>query len=388
MATSKTAWMTRDTNELVRTILPTSLQSDDIKVSSELGFETLCSYNWQIDGNAILVPGGPPKWVPPPLPIVLPEDDGRQFKNCNALRVPKYPFEPAFQAMSIMNPNIPLDEVDLIVNRNSLRKLLDFASGKRQDPFCMGLHMVKDTLFITRKEKHARMMIHGAANSGYGHNFEEAFTRPENGLDRSSSHHRVIRYRFGNLDCVVRFEVDAYLEHADEPSPGSTIPQSIDSMTAAMQQLAVHESPLDTGSGRSTPVIPKGIYIDSSQLAETKARKLERLNKAIPQLWFGRTPYLLVGKHDKGVFHSTTCTHAGAQFAKWEESNQEKLRKLANLLVELKRTVQGTVEGAAVLVCEPKGAPLRLFTVRNKQDVLPKEIIMKHWSVGGGVGER
>ncbi|KAJ4363210.1 hypothetical protein N0V83_010330 [Neocucurbitaria cava] len=327
--------------------------------------------------------GGPPRWAPPPLPVVLPEDDGRQFKNCHALRVPEYPFEPAFQAMSIMNPDIPLDGVDLILNRNSLRKLLDFAAGKRQDPFCMDLHMVQDTLFITRKEKHARMMIHGAANSGYGHNFEEAFTEPENGLDRSSSHHRVIRYRLGSLDCVVRFEVDAYLDGANDPSTTSTgtTMQSVDNISTLMQRLYVVEPPPNASQGRSTAVIPKGRYIEAAKLAETKARKSERLNEAMPQLWFGRTPYLLVGKHDKGVFHSTTCTHVEPQFAKWEDANQDKLCKLVNLLIELKQAVRETAKGAGVLVCEPKGAPLRLFTVRNRVGVLPEDIITKHWSV-------
>lgn len=111
---------------------------------------------------AKLWPGGPPKWSPPPLPFALTQDAGHQFTAQTSLRVPEYPFEPVFQAMSILNPDVQLDAVDLILNRNSLRKLLDYAAGKRQDPFCMGLDMVKNTLFISRKEKHARMMIHGA----------------------------------------------------------------------------------------------------------------------------------------------------------------------------------------------------------------------------------
>ncbi|KAF1843589.1 uncharacterized protein K460DRAFT_378702 [Cucurbitaria berberidis CBS 394.84] len=373
--------MTKDTGQLVHTILPTSLEPDSITVSSDLGFQTLCSYNWQKDGKAILVPGGPPKWTPPPLPVALPQDAGLQFIDQNTSRVPKYPFEPVFQALSIMNPSMQLDDVDLILNRNSLRKLLDFAAGKRQDPFCMGLHIVKDTLFISRKEKHARMMIHGAANSGYGHNFEEAFTTPENGLDRSSSHHRVIRYRLGHLDCVVRFEVDAYYENTDESSAVSSTQHSIDNITATLAQMGVNKPQPTAKSREGTNAISKGTYIDSSKLAETKARKAERLNDAMPQLWFGRTPYLLVGKHIKGVVNSTTCTHAETQFAQWEGANQEKLRKLVSLLAELKQTVRETERRSAVLVCEDRDGPLQVFTAKNEVNVLPKNIVIKHWSV-------
>ncbi|KAF2182273.1 hypothetical protein K469DRAFT_790384 [Zopfia rhizophila CBS 207.26] len=54
-------------------------------------------------------------------------------------------------------------------------------------------------------------MIHGSVNSGYGHNFEKAFTKDMEGLEESG-HHRVIRYYMGDFNCVVRFEVDAYYD--------------------------------------------------------------------------------------------------------------------------------------------------------------------------------
>ncbi len=34
-----------------------------------------------------------------------------------------------------MNQSLQLDDTDVLVNRNSLRKLLDFSAGRRQDPF-------------------------------------------------------------------------------------------------------------------------------------------------------------------------------------------------------------------------------------------------------------
>ncbi|KAH7350250.1 hypothetical protein BKA66DRAFT_541509 [Pyrenochaeta sp. MPI-SDFR-AT-0127] len=375
---SKTAWMLKDAGELIQMLTSTSLEPDSTAVSSELVFETLCSYNWQDDGTAILVPGGPPRWEPPPLPVTLSPDSGLNCKNQGISRVPKYPFEPAFQAMSIMNPNLQLDGVDIIANRNSLRKLFDFVAGKRQEPFCMGLCMVKNTLFISRKEKTARMMIHGYANSGYGHNFEEAFSTPEPGLAGSGSHHRVIRYDLGHLNCVVRFEVDAYHTDSDD-----TAQHLVDDLTTTISQLTVNELPMSSTTQPSTNVIQRGTFIQASKLAEMKVRKAERINDAMPQLWFGRTPYLLVGKHVEGVVHSTTCSHVERQFEAWETNNQGNLRKLVTLLAELKLMVRGVEGRAAVLVCAEKGAPLQILRTKNKTDVLPRKIVENHWSREG-----
>lgn len=278
-----------------------------------------------------------------------------------------------------MSPKTQLNEVDIIANRNSLRKLLDFVAAKRQEPFCMGLCMVKDTLFISRKEKMARMIIHGYANSGYGHAFEEAFCTPGNGLNGSGSHHRVIRYPLGHLDCVVRFEVDAYFDESN-----NTTQQPIEDLATAISQMTVNPHMVST-TNSAMKVIQRGTFIDPSKLAEIKARKAERINDAMPQLWFGRTPYLLVGKHVQGRFHSTTCTQVERQFGAWEENNQNNLRKLVALLAELKRSVQEVEGRAAVLIYEERGAPLQVFRVKNKTDVLPEDVIEVHWNLEDGI---
>ena len=318
--------------------------------------------------------------MPPILPVTLPQDSGHQYIDRNAFHVPKHPFEPAFQAMLNMSPNVRFDDIDIIVNRNSLRKLLDFASGKRQDPFRMDLNMVKDTLFISRRERKARQIIHGTPNAGYGHNLEKAFTKPDNELEDSGSHHRVIRYHLGHLNCVVRFEVDAYYDSTDEPNTESPSLATVDDITASVAQLTMKkQQPVPLGKA-STQVIVKGTPIHSSKLAEIKARKTVKINECMPQLWFGRTPYLLTGLHTGGVFCSVNYSHIGPQFLDWEIANQERLRKLVSLLAEIRRVVGETKSGAAALVCEKKGANIQILKTKNDMSVLPKEIQIQYWS--------
>lgn len=277
-----------------------------------------------------------------------------------------------------MSPDVQLNDIDIIANRNSLRKLLDLAAGRRQDPFRMGLCMVKNTLFISRNEKRARMMIHGVANSGYGHNLETTFTRPENGLDLSSSHHRVIQYKLGHLNCVVRFEVDAWYENPDRPvTPAAHDP--LDDIAATLSRLAVADPPAMTPVKGATLALRKGKAVPSSQLAELKARKAEKIGDAVPQLWFGRTPFLLTGEHVNGVVNRVKITDVSQRWEAWETANQDKLRKLVSVLDQLKRLVCATERREAVVVCEQRGPDVMVFEANEGNGVLPREIVERFW---------
>ncbi|KAH6638502.1 geranylgeranyl pyrophosphate synthetase [Boeremia exigua] len=376
------SWVMKNTNALISTMSADTLREDEVEVSSKLGFDTLCTYNWLKDGSAILVPGGPPRWRPNDLPVTLAQDTGHQYIDLNAFRVPKFPFEPAFRALSIMNQSLELNDIDVVVNRNSLRKLLNFSAGRRQDPFRIDLHMINNTLFMSRRERNARSMIHGAANSGYGHNFETAFTEPQAGLDHSSSHHRVIRYKLGSLDCIVRFEVDACYEDSESHHPAPVTADNVEDIVTSLASLGIVTVESERRALGHTKVILRGHTIAPSSLAELKAHKTVKISQAVPQLWFGRTPYLITGKHVEGTVHSISCDQVGERFEAWERTHQSTLRKLVNLLQGLKQTVGSMEHRTAILVCRKKGAPLEIFSEKQRSHVLPLDIARQYWELG------
>ncbi|KAF2796868.1 hypothetical protein K505DRAFT_299398 [Melanomma pulvis-pyrius CBS 109.77] len=382
--------MLKNAGDVVQSINVTSIEAGTIEVSSSAGFELLCTYGWieqakHKSGPSIYVPGCPPKWIPATLPIKLEPDKGSQFVDQNAYRLPTYPFEPIFWALDIMNPEIRLYDVDVVCNRNSLRKLLDIASGRRPDPFVMHLHMLQNSLFITRKEKNARTMIRGNGNSGYGHSFEKAFTEAQEGIKDSTGHHRVVRYNMGGLNCVVRFEVDAYYDGLGEGTGAGSFDHTC-SLTVAMQQLSL----LNTTASHSTnplksqkKAIEKGTVLPSSKMAEikTQGKKSRSLNQYLPQLWFGRTPHLLIGKHPAadGIFKEIINIHAGSKFGEWEEENQDALKKLVGILNKLKEIMSDMEKGAAMLLYEKKGGPLQVLKMKQPTQVLPEES-KKYWN--------
>ncbi|OAG12103.1 uncharacterized protein CC84DRAFT_67352 [Paraphaeosphaeria sporulosa] len=377
--------MMENVDSLVHTVSANEFALNDAIVSSVSGCETLCSYNWLKDGSGIVVPGGPPQWNPQPLPCTLPKDAGYSLEDAKAAKLPTYPYEPAFRALATMNPSTKFDDIDIVTRRNSLRKLLDFAAGKAIDPFRMDLHMVNDTLFISRKEASAAFMIHGAHNSGHGHNFETRFTKPGNGLNQSHSHHRVVRYLLGHLNCVVQFEVDAYYDDDDGRHSGPSQPQDpVEDAVASMANLSTRHARGSAFLAGAINVIHEGDLVDPAKLAELKLYGKNRRDP-MPQIWFSRTPYLIEGRHVEGEVRSIRCTHVEAQFGTWEKDHQQALRKLVSLLDLLKSIVSGTENRSAILLCTDKGAPLTVFAAKNLGAVLPNDMTEMFWTVKDGV---
>jgi hypothetical protein len=393
----KILWMFNNTSFLIQTIDLPTITPGPTSISSSAGFELVCTYNWITPskikaGPEIYVPGSPPKWSPPALPTKLPADKGHQYVDQNAYRIPQYPFEPIFWALDVMNPSVRFDDVDVVCNRNSLRKLLDLASGRRIDPFVMHLHMLQNTLFITRKEKNARAMIRGNGNSGYGHNFEAAFTEGDEEVMNSSSHHRVVRYNMGGLNCVVRFEVDAYFDREVERVNSNTFDHEMD-LEAAMGGLSIGTTATESPVAGQKPkeADKKGKVLPSSKMAEIKTcgKKLKPVSQLIPQMWFGRTPHLLIGRHPagNGVFNQVIHVHVGSKFEEWEEENQKGLKILVGLLRQIKEIVSGVEKHTAVLMYEKKGGPLKVMKMRNPTQVLPAKS-RKYWSPPAGTSTR
>ena len=88
-----------------------------------------------------------------------------------------------------------------------------------------------------------------------------------------------LRYRLGELSCVVRFEVDACYEETSTDGSGS------DSLTSMMDRLAIN-APIDA-SIQTRPPMPQ------TMAAELKtASKFNNIGAYIPQLWFGKYGHL------------------------------------------------------------------------------------------------
>jgi hypothetical protein len=274
------SWMTRNAGKRVHLIAPWEVKNSTEPVTSSGGYEFLCSYSWKQTAMAtptIYVLGAPPQWTSPPLPKMLDQDSGLFWHDQHAYRVPRYQFEPVFQALAVMNPTVRFNDVDTVANGTSLHKLLSFASFKRgEGQFHVDLNMVHNTLFIGRKEKTAKL----ERGQGYKWNFISEFTTEDPDLPEVEGHHRVVRYKFAG-------EGEGEGEDKDdvEDSPNEFFRNLLGTTT---QTSIEHRSLVPTVT------IAKGKIVPQNNVMELKTTGGKATS--FEHMWFARTSLLCCGR--------------------------------------------------------------------------------------------
>ncbi|KAK7427012.1 hypothetical protein QQZ08_006439 [Neonectria magnoliae] len=386
--TQKTDWLFKGTGRKLTAMLSSEVQPSPLIVTSSGGYNLVCSYNWLERNNpTVYVPGDPPRYVPRPVPISLARDLGRYFIDQNQFRVPEYPFEVVFRALEVMNPDYKFNNVDVLVNRNTLQKLLDYCAGKQHNDFRLNLFVVQNTLIIERCEEKLVDMIRGVGNNGWGHNFEAAITRSLPGMENIVGYHRVLEYYLGNLRCAVRFEVDAFVD--DNSGIDASLAAQVGSLSLAtpttdlvdtLKALQIREA--ETGKELSNiHVISRGSFVPHTHAAEIKSiGRPKSLSEILPQLWFGRTQNLIRGHHNDGVFHKIDVSNVGQDLRVWETQlrPQDALRKVVTLLGQLRRIAQNSEGKACVVVVQKQF--LKVFSATERKTALPEDVTEKFWA--------
>jgi hypothetical protein len=280
-----------------------------------------------------------------------------------------------FSALSMMNPDYQFMDVDVLADRNNLRVLLEFVSGKANGPFRLDLYSLFDTLVIVRNESKWWKFADGKS---YGINFEHFFTRPDTGMEDATSHYRAIRYPMGPLSVVCRFEADAY----DDGAASDELTES--EKQAVSGGLAVRPS---FKFGAPMRVLQKGHVVPTAQMVELKTQAIKEEFRPVmcqDQLWFGRTKLLYTGSYvpSDGTVKRIRLEDATARVKKWEESQQENLRKLAGLLQMLQQTMKTnrSANRGLVLVREDKSGPLTVRAMEaTDRRAIKREAFQRHW---------
>lgn len=86
----------------------------------------------------------------------------------------------------------PWGTMDIVTDRNGLRKLLRWIIGGEVKEFRIDAQLAGDkTVLLSRWEKRTREELSGRT---FGFNFEKASTAPAAGCEQSSGHHRIVSY--------------------------------------------------------------------------------------------------------------------------------------------------------------------------------------------------
>lgn len=227
---------------------------------------------------------------------------------------------------------------------------------------------------------------------GFGHEFEKAST--VNKISGSTGHFRIISYRFSDLNFIVRHETDGYVNAGTrQPSSSSRTQEKIDlpSMLNFLSLSSASSVQDVTPAGSRLTIKQEGHVVPIESTLEIKTRVSHKplmMAEVVPQLWVSQTPKLVRAYHQKGTFQASEVEDVAAQIQKWEESNQDDLKKLGALISKIIRVVKGCGGSAVVKYDAQRDELLVLKGTSGK--MLPKDVYLK-WdddegiSVGTGV---
>lgn len=348
------------------------------------GVKQLSSYNWiEAPTPTIAVPGSPPLWSAPKVPRRLKKDTGLIYIAQNAARHPESPLEPLFRALYVADPSFDIRLIDVVSDRNNIRKLLSFvnpaSSRNGLEAFTIGVEVVKSTAIFCREETLTHEFIGPHEFRGFGHEFEKAYTKGQ--ISGSTGHHRIITYRFSDLNFIVRHETDGYVNADKMMSPSTSEKMESDSLSSLLGSLSLSSNNNTTNvppAGSKLTIKEEGNAVPLDSNLEIKTRvshKLLELQEIAPQLWVSQTLKLVRAYHQKGIFQEPKVEDVAAQIKAWEERNQTDLRKLAALI---KHIIKVAKEGGgnAVVKYDDKTGKLVVRKV-DKRKMLPKDLYAK-----------
>ncbi|KUJ21237.1 uncharacterized protein LY89DRAFT_681819 [Mollisia scopiformis] len=202
--------------------------------------------------------GKPARWAPP-LPVTA------RWAAC-------------FAALLFMQPSYTLLPGSIVADRNSIRKLLDFVSGKRsQYDWQIDAQMMKGTIFLTRWENDPSQHVIDRFYDGYGKSFEKAFLEHGVGLEDSSSHHRIVSYELGGMRWILQFEADGYLVDNDADYGFATDQGTDVSVVALPLSKRVDAVSLNSNQQyemlEGVKVIRRGSLVSPDSIIEARTRK-------------------------------------------------------------------------------------------------------------------
>lgn len=140
----------------------------------------------------LLIPitGSPRVWIGTQPPFSCAQDNKIQYIDQSAYRCPKSPLSPLIACVKHWNPTFDLSKMEIVTDRNGLRKLLKWAM-KAKDEFRIDLQRAgSGTVLFTRWQPKSRAL----PDPTYGHEFEHIMTTGAPGCLPTEGHHRVVTY--------------------------------------------------------------------------------------------------------------------------------------------------------------------------------------------------
>ena len=268
-----------------------------------------------------------------------------------------------------------MDDIDIFIPMKYVVQLLAFCQGHIEPLANQSIHLtlIHNTLIVDRYRSPSFYLkghlstLHHSRTPNFGYQFQSDFSKWPEGLEDSRSHTRVIKYRLGDLNCLLPAGVDACLRGPSE---------KVKSALRDDQYLS------GRNFGSDIALIPKGAANDSPTV-EMKSGVVKKAD--MPQMWFCRTEMsvrarvLKIG--DQALVGNVVPQYGATWYAGWESDNQLALRKLTTLIRKLRQLMIDTNASRflAVRLHHVPNSPLEVFIATDNEALVPKHLVSKFW---------
>ena len=170
--------------------------------------------------------------------------------------------------------------------------------------------------------------------------------------------HRIVTYRFSDLDFIVRHETDGYVDAGKTPSNSKHLENgSLSSMPGSLSPYPTYSPPDTTPTRSKLTVREQGQFVSVQSALEIRTRvSYKPLETRGCTAVLGISNFKLVrAYHHRGTFQRLEIEDVAALSKGWKERNLEDLRKLAVLIAEILGVVKGCGRNAGVKIrCQGK----------------------------------
>ncbi|KAF4892288.1 hypothetical protein CGCF415_v013054 [Colletotrichum fructicola] len=316
------------------------------------GFVTKTDYEVVSDWNTrrrpgepllLRVPGRAPLFSPPPTPPTVPPDglQDRQPKVVKNNSLLTQMLLAARYMARYQGKRISLDDVDIIATRSVLEHLIFFCTNVETRLVRLNLYMVGRSLHVMRPPTEGTDS--GAVPiAGFGRNYEKAVTVLPPSLQDSPDHLRNIKYKIGDVTCLVQTQVDAYCGEDAGYLGKTTYKKTYDNGDIVIETA---------GAGYAEPPRDGMAEIKTQSRFKPEEEQKQRQAEDFRQAWLGRVTHMITARQIYGVFDEAEVVSTAGYWRDWEDANQLALRRMVTLLKEMRRRVKKTgVRNCVVLL--------------------------------------
>ncbi|CAG7938230.1 unnamed protein product [Penicillium salamii] len=375
----------KTTSEGIQEIYRLSLESSAPAEATITDVRHLASYNWiEASTPTIAVPGSPALWSAPPGSRQVRKDSGLVYISQNAARHPDSPLEPLFRSLYIEQPSFDINSIDIVTDRNNIRKLLSFIkpnlSKNGLDAFTIQVDMTARTAIFSRNETATYEVIGPGEFRGFGHEFEKAYTITQ--VKDSTGHHRIISYRLGGLSFLVRHETDGFVGDLkssvkDDESTGDNLANILNSLSLTPETPSIDEPSIKS----NLTIKREGRIASRESTLEIKTRVFHKpleLTEVAAQLWISQTPNLVRAYHQRGIFSTPKVEDVSGAMKDWEKTHQDAITKLVALIKCILRVTRN-LGGSSTVSYDPLKDKLMVEKSERKK-VLPEDLFSR-WEI-------